>query len=119
MNLEETTKVPVEVASSLKCYNNLGRESYQREVRALRTSGFDVLPSWKTVRSFEKSITPDIQQLPDGLGLQFNYKDVIQLSLKIIFEAIDQNQLPDEDLTLEIKDGLDGSGSHSIFNQSG
>ena len=29
INLEESIKVPIEVASSLKCYNNLGRESYQ------------------------------------------------------------------------------------------
>ena len=119
MNLEESTKVPVEVASSLKCFNNLGRESYQREVRALRTSGFDVLPSWKMVRSFEKSITPDIQQLPDGLGVEFDYRDAILISLQRIFEGLDENQLTGEDLTLDIKDGMDGSGSHSIFNQSG
>ena len=119
MNLEESTKVPLEVASSLKCYNNLGRESYQREVRALQTSGYDILPSWKTLRNFEKSITPDIQELPDGLGVEFEYEEAIKLSLKRIFESIDQDKLTEENLTLEIKDGLDGSGSNSIFNQSG
>ena len=58
MTINDSTKLSVEVASNLKCYNNLGREGYQSEIRALHTSGLDILPSWKSVRSFEKSITP-------------------------------------------------------------
>ena len=119
MDLNKVSNISVEIASNLKSYNNLGREGYQREIRALQSSGFDILPSWKKVRNFEQSITPQTQQLPDGLGIEFNYKDAIELTLTRILELLDIQQIPEEDLLLEVKDGLDGSGSHSIFNQNG
>ena len=56
MTLNEPSKLSVAIASNLKCYNNLGREGYQRDARALRTSGIDILPSWKKVCSFEKKV---------------------------------------------------------------
>ena len=86
-------------------------------MRALQTSGIDVLPSWKSVCNLEKSITPEIQHLPDGLGVKYCYRDAIDLTIKRIFNVIeDKQQIPDEEMTLHIKDG---SGSHSVFNQHG
>ena len=120
MMLQDPTKIYVEAAANLKCYNNLGREGYQREIRAFQTSGFDVLPSWKSVRSFENSITPEIQHLPDGLGVEYKYRDAIEITIKRIFNVMDgQKKLIPGEMTLEVKDGIDGSGSHSVFNQNG
>ena len=118
MTLQRPAKVSVEAASSIKCYNNLGREAYQREMRVLQTSGFDILPSWKSVRSFEKSVTPEIQHIPNGLGVEYEYKQALEITTQRILNTLDEQQIPKE-ITLEIKDGIDGSGSHSVFNQNG
>ena len=117
LTLEDSRKVTVETASNIKCYNNLGREGYQREVRALKTSGLDVLPSLKRVRDFEQSVTPTVRELANKQGVEFGYKEAVELSTKRIFQALANKEIPHEDLTLE--DGLDGSGSHSVFNQKG
>ena len=119
MTLDEPQKITVETASNIKCYNSLGKEGYQKEVRALNTSGIELLPSWKTLRHFGKSITPEIKPLSNGLGVEFDYKNAIEISIKRILSTLDEKIIPERDMTLEIKDGMDGSGSHSIFNQSG
>ena len=118
MNNSLVTKQSPESASNLKNYNNLGREGYQRVVRALRSTDIDVFPSWKSLRSFESDITPTIHPLNDGLGVEFSYEDALTKTTERILESLDE--LPEENtLTLYVKDGLDGSGSHSIFNQNG
>ena len=118
MNNSLVTKLSPESASNLKNYNNLGREGYQRVVRALRSTDIDVFPSWKSLRSFESDITPTIHPLNDGLGVEFSYEDALTKTTERILESLDE--LPEENtLTLYVKDGLDGSGSHSIFNQNG
>ena len=103
MTLNGPPKISVEVASNLKCYNNLGREGYMREIRAHHISGIDILPSWKKVRSFEESITPQIQQLPDGLGVEYNYKDAIEMTVKGIFKSLNNIQISEDELILEVE----------------
>ena len=111
-------KISVEAASHVKNYNNLGREGYQRNIRALQVSGFDAIPSWKATRSFESSVTPECKPIEGGLGVEFSYKAALTMTIERILDSMET--LPtDENLTLNVKDGLDGSGSHSIFNQSG
>ena len=111
-------KLSLETASNVKNYNNFGREGYQRMIRAFRSSEIDVMPSWKSLRCFESSITPTIHPLNNGLGVEINYEDALSKTMERILETLEV--LPDEDnLTLYVKDGLDGSGSHSIFNQNG
>lgn len=118
MDESPVTKLSPESASNLKNYNNIGREGYQRVVRALHSSDIDVFPSWKSLRSFEKSLTPTIHPINDGLGVEFSYEDALTKTTERILESL--NKLPEENtLTLHVKDGLDGSGSHSIFNQNG
>ena len=121
MTAEPKGKVSVETAANVKNNNNLGREMYQREVRALGTVGMEVLPTWKNLRAFEKEITPEVDELPDG-GVQFEYKKALQMTAERILENVSPDlDLPAEtvNLTLDVKDGLDGSGSHKIFNQDG
>ena len=111
-------KMSLEAASHIKHYNNLGREGYQRDIRAFRASGYDILPSWKTLRSFETSITPATNPLDGGLGVEFSYQAALTKTTERILDSM---EIPPstENLTLNVKDGLDGSGSHSIFNQDG
>ena len=97
----------------------LGQRGLPEGSAALNTSGIELLPSWKTLRNFEKSITPEIKALSNGLGVESDYKNAIEISVKRNLSTLDEKILPEGDMTLEIKDGLDGSGSHSIFNQSG
>ena len=108
-----TSKMPLDSASHIKNYN-LGREGYQREIRALKVSGYDILPSWKVLRAYEISITPTTHPIDGGLGVEFLYQDALIKTTESIFESM--KTLPDEEnLTLYLKDGLDGSGSHIIF----
>lgn len=118
-DIVDTDKVTLETASNIKTYSNLGRESYQRNIRALQSSGYDILPSWKQLRKFETSITQSISELPNQLGVEFSYVEAVQLSLERIFMPLQNQPPPDETYTIEIKDGCDGSGMHSIFNQKG
>ena len=77
-----------------------------------------MLPSWKKVREYEKSLTPAVSELPDQVGVQFQYKDALEKSAERIIDQLETTPTATE-LTLEVKDGLDGSGSHSVFNQNG
>ena len=111
-------KLSLESASNIKNYNNFGREGYQRVIRAFRSEDIDVIPSWKSLRCYESSITPTTLPLNNGIGIELCYKDALTKTTERILETLDT--LPEEDtLTLYVKDGLDGSGSHSIFNQNG
>ncbi|KAL5249203.1 hypothetical protein ACHWQZ_G018154 [Mnemiopsis leidyi] len=113
---ENISKVAVPVASHIKSYCNLGREGYQRLTRSLKTSDLDVLPSWKTVRAYERTLTPEVKELEDKMGVEFDYKEALGKSAEQIIKQLDPKPT-DTKLTLTVKDGLDGSGSHSIFNQ--
>ncbi|KAL5254995.1 hypothetical protein ACHWQZ_G014442 [Mnemiopsis leidyi] len=115
---ENISKVAVPVASHIKSYCNLGREGYQRLTRSLKTSDLDVLPSWKTVRAYERTLTPEVKELEDKMGVEFDYKEALGKSAEQIIKQLDPKPT-DTKLTLTVKDGLDGSGSHSIFNQDG
>ena len=118
MDDTSTSKMPFDAASHIKNYNNLGREGYQREIRALKESGYDILPSWKALWAYKISITPTTHPIEGGLGVEFLYQDALIKTTESLFESMET--LPDEEnLTLYLKDGLDGSGSHSIFNQDG
>ena len=79
MNFESTKKVSTETVSNIKSYNNLCREGFQREVRAFKLYGYHY-PSLKSVCSFEKLITPTIMQLENGLGIELDYKEAIEIS---------------------------------------
>ena len=111
-------KVSVPVASHLKSFCNLGREGYQKVIRSMKTANLDVLPSWKKVREYEKSLTPAVSELPDQVGVQFQYKDALEKSAERIIDQLETTPTATE-LTLEVKDGLDGSETHSVFNQNG
>ena len=119
MNLEENIKmVDLPVASKIKNSCNLGREKYQTLKNSLEFNRVKCLPTWKELRAYEKNITPTITAIPDHMGVSVNYHDALQMTARTILSGLDlQNNA--QDLIMEVKDGVDGSGSHSIFNQKG
>ena len=52
------------------------------------------------------------------MGIKTSYKDVLSITIKQILLLLDKLPEP-EPLIFHFKDGLDGSGSHSIYNQVG
>ncbi|KAL5261081.1 hypothetical protein ACHWQZ_G006961 [Mnemiopsis leidyi] len=56
----------------------------QRLTRSLKTSDLDVLPSWKTVRAYERTLTPEVKELEDKMGVEFDYKEALGKSAEQI-----------------------------------
>ena len=84
----------------------------------LKSSGYDIFHPWRAIREHQYSITPDIKPLKEPYtGVAFSFKDAMEITAKRILSLPDvQNKSPN--LKLNIKFGFDGSGSHSIYNQS-
>ena len=109
-------KLPLYAAAYLKLFNNLGRAGYQREITTFKSHGFNVLPSWKAVRTFEESVTPNI--VKKDYGVEVSYSEALQITFQQIMRSL-ESLPPSGDVTFYFKDGCDGSGSHSIYNQAG
>ena len=52
------------------------------------------------------------------MGVSVNYKEAVEITSTRILNGLEMKPGVNE-LTMEVKDGMDGSGSHSIFNQRG
>lgn len=107
-----TTRIPNDVSLAVYTECNLGRQTYTKMRLILKHSNFDVFPAWNSIRSLQKTLTPDIVPLPDPhRGVYFPLVTSINLS---------PLKLPsDEPMLMKIKFGFDGSGNHSIYNQKG
>ena len=109
--------IPVAAASYMIVYNNLSRAAYQRQIDVYKSHNRDINPPWKQVRKFQLDITPELIDLPNFLGKKCAYRTAISLTLKQILTTI-ETDIPNQ-LVFHFKDGCDGSGSHSIYNQKG
>ena len=115
---EDDDKIDLPVASQIKNSCNLGREKYMNLKGSLELLNVKCLPTWKDLRAFEKNITPDLQKLPEDIGVGVKYKEALEITSHRILNGVELK--PGENtLIMEVKDGMDGSGSHSIFNQRG
>ena len=76
--------------------------------------------TWKNLREYQKNITPEITDINpnQNLGIKTTYKDALGITIKQILLSLDELPAP-QPLILHFKDGLDGSGYHSIYNQVG
>ena len=73
------------------------------------------------LRKKQSEITPEIHSLPHPhIGVFFDMKDAVRMTVDRILQS--QNILPKEiagnEVEVETKYGFDGSGSHSMLNQS-
>ena len=94
----------------------LGRSGYQLLKKTVQCS-LD-LPSWKKIRQYQNSIMPSIYSDTSITGVRFDYISALQMTIQRIL--INLPECPaSRTLTVKIKDGVDGSGSHSIYQQQG
>ena len=98
----------------------MGRTAYQRQLNTMRLYDANPFPSWKSLREYQNCITPDILDInPDeNMGIKTSYKDALIITIKQILLTLDELPAP-QPLVFHFKDGLDGSGNHSIYNQVG
>ena len=115
-DVNKQEKLPLHAAAHLKLHNNLGRAGYQREINTFKRYGFNILPTWKDIRSYEDNVTPVIFQ--KDYGVEVSYTAALEITFKQIMKSLDSLP-PSGDVIFSFKDGCDGSGSHSIYNQSG
>ena len=78
----------------------------------------DILPGWKDLRSEQKEITPTVyhQQEPN-IGVKYDYVEALKITFSRTLETIEELPPTGSTLKIRIKDGVDGSGSHSIYHQ--
>ena len=60
---------------------------------------------------------PNIYSDTHITGVRFDYIPALQMAIKRILDMIKHST--SEELTVTIKDGVDGSGSHSVYQQLG
>ena len=87
--------------------------------RMLRANNCNAFAAWQVIRDEQKKITPPMKPLPaPHIGVYFSMLDAIQMTAqRILIQQDESTTVPEGDLSLEIKFGFDGSGSHAIYNQ--
>ena len=102
----------------------LGRTGYQLLKSVLKQSFEEngatspKFPAWKTVRVYQKSIMPSIKRDTELPGVRLKYIDALKVTIVRIL-CLPQVESSNAELTVQIKDGVDGSGGHSIYHQLG
>ena len=77
-----------------------------------------LLPTYNNVNSCKDSLLPAIDILPQPLvGIKYLYKDALHSHFSRFFEL--HPEFKSTNYKVTIKDGCDGSGRHSIYNQQG
>ena len=119
-NSENYNQLPLSAASYIQLYNNMGRTAYQRQINTLKMYDVNFFPTWKVLREYQLSITPKVLNIDpnDNLGIKTSYKQALTITIKQALLSLDQLP-PSQKLRFYFKDGVDGCGSNSIYNQEG
>ena len=77
-----------------------------------------LLPTYNNVKSCKDLLLPAIDVLPQPLvGIKYLYKDALHSHFSRFFKA--HPEFKSANYKAIIKDGCDGSGRHSVYNQQG
>ena len=77
-----------------------------------------LLPTYNNVKICKDLLIPKLDILPQSLiGIKYSYKDALHTHFSRFFKV--HSEFNGTDYKALIKDGCDGSGSHSIYNQHG
>ena len=113
-------QLPIEKSAFLLDSLEIGKRKYSNIRKLCKTEGI-IFPTYKKVASFRSdiSLSNRIKLIEcDGqtIGAGYSYFEIIKHTTERILKmfTVDPSQYPIE---LEIADGLDGSGSHRIYNQ--
>ena len=114
-NTEE--KMPINTVMAIYHDCDLGRRKYNNQKKMLSKNGIQIFPSWSFLQDSQRMITPAVNDLPSPfVGKYFSFKDAITLSASRIIETLPLSSLT-TNMTISIKFGFDGSGSHAIYQQ--
>lgn len=119
----DSVKSPIsnEQASAIYEAGKLSQRSYTNIRLILKNAGHDILPTYNQLENYRKTLRPQISQLPDShKGVQYDYPEAIKLTTQRIFATLPETSFKNlTEVVVNLHDGLDGSGGHSIFNQKG
>ena len=113
---EAPNVLPTAESSFLQQNMQIGRMKYGILKKVLDCKVNVKLPSWKALRSFQKEITPSILFDTQLRGVRISYEDALKFTLNSLFSKM--VNLPDK-VNVFLKDGVDGSGGHAIYQQLG
>ena len=101
----------------------IGKRKYT-ELRHLCKSENFIFPSYNTISEYRSNVMQSIEfqsiknPRDETIGIGISYRSLLHHTVSRLLETIDQNidsiVYP---LTLRVSDGLDGSGSHKMYNQ--
>ena len=111
------TELTLAQCSYLVLYLKLERNGYERLKKVITSqNNYIIFQTWKNVRIFQNSRAPAILDSPHQTGVKFDFVQALELSAKQLLE-IHADESTKLKLTMCIKDGVDGSGSHAIYHQ--
>ena len=73
------------------------------------------LPSWSALRAYQRKLTSAVLRDTHLTGVRFSYISALTITIREILEC--SSIVPSSNLTVHIKDGVDGSGGHAIYHQ--
>ena len=113
--------ISLEAAAAIFESGKMTKRIYTDVRLILKTAGADVLPPYKMLLNFKMQRRPTVEKLVSPFsGVKFDYLSCLDLTSSQLFSSLDLPILNTlKEVHLNIHDGLDGSGGHSIFNQIG
>ena len=122
---EETTgdlgKLTVELAVSIYVSCSFTKRKYIHMRNILASVDMNIFPLYDDIAGYLDQITPDIKKVESDcplVGVKIDYDDALRMTTTRILSTLTMTQpLVINEINLMIHDGIDGSGSHSIFNQ--
>ena len=118
---ESVSVMPIVKATYLQQHLQLGRTGYQVLKKVLKN--FDEhndiqikLPNWDKVRTFQKNIMPPILHDTSITGVHIDYVSALKITIERLLDLHIKTPIS-TDLTVLVKDGVDESGSHAIYQQ--
>ena len=115
--------VPIPKSVFLLNLLQIGKQKYT-ELRHLCKSENFILPSYNTISEYRSNVieSNEFQSIENPkdeiIGIGISYRSLLHHTVSSLLETIDQNidstMYP---LTLKVTNGLDGSGTHKMYNQ--
>ena len=116
------TKISIPKSAHLLDIKEIGSTKYSELKRILNGENVK-LPPYKVVSLFRREISladeMRIVQNPEGfsVGIAISYHSILSLTIQRTLENLDPISDTQYPLNVTISDGLDGSGTHRIYNQ--
>ena len=112
----QSIHIPIPTAMTLYSDCDLGRQSYTKQRKLLTLTGNDILPPWYKIREEQQKLSPPVLNLPSPhVGVYYQFLPAVKITIQQILKT---KPTSFSSITMHMKFGFDGSGSHAIYNQS-